>query len=316
MDHADAPPPHDEPLWDELDPVAVEPGSIGVVWGNCQAESIRRMIAPAGAADGVRMLRLPPVFEMTAAGVARLHALLPRAGVLVTQPVKDAYRIPGCGSRQLAALLPPAARVVTVPSTHYEGLFPWQVYGHDERGERVDAPVVDYHDLRLLDAADRGMDLAGALEHVASTDARPVGVRAVARDSIAELRRRAEPLDVDTSDAVLAAGVGAAWTVNHPSNTVLGALGASVLEILGWSGGPALPDHEMLGRIRTPVAEDVVTALGLPTGGAREHWQVDGADVGLQEIAGPAMALYRERPDVVSATLARYRERWESLTAR
>lgn len=299
--------------WTDLDPAVVPRGSLGFVWGNCQAESIRRMIAPVALEHGVRFVRLPPVFEMSAADVARLHALLPNAGALVTQPVKDEYRIPGCGSRQLIALMADSARVVTVPSTHYEGLHPWQVHAHDEAGGSVDAPLVDYHDLRLLIAADRGYDVARAVELVAASDPDPAAVRELAAASLAELRRRTAGLDVATTDAVIAAGASAMWTVNHPSNAVLGALGRDVLSKLGWPGEPDVPDYEMLGRIRTPVARAVLEALQLPTAAAARSWQIDDAPVAWEIVAEPALQLYRQRPDLVGRTLDRYRDRVAAL---
>ena len=57
--------PEDPTHWTRLDPAAVPRGSLGFVWGNCQAESIRRMIAPVALQHGVQFLRLPPVFEMS-----------------------------------------------------------------------------------------------------------------------------------------------------------------------------------------------------------------------------------------------------------
>ncbi|WP_353649204.1 WcbI family polysaccharide biosynthesis putative acetyltransferase [Nakamurella sp. A5-74] len=299
--------------WTELDPAVVPRGSLGFVWGNCQAESIRRMIAPVALEHGVRFVRLPPVFEMSAADVARLHALLPIAGVLVTQPVKDEYRIPGCGSRQLIEKLADSGQVVTVPSTHYEGLHPWQVHAHDEAGGSVDAPLVDYHDLRLLTAADRGWDVARAVELVAASDPDPAAVQELSAASITELRRRTAGLDVDTVDAVIAAGASAMWTVNHPSNAVLGALGRGVLSVLGWSGEPAVPEYEMLGRIRTPVAPAVREALHLPTAAAAQSWQIDDEPVAWEIVAEPVLELYRQRPDLVGRTLGRYRDRLAAL---
>lgn len=298
--------------WTELDPATVEPGSVGFVWGNCQAESIRRMVAPAGAGQGVEFVRLPPVFEMDEAEVGRLHALMGVAGVLVTQPVKDEYRVPGCGSEQLVALLPTEARVVRVPTTYYEGLFPWQVHAHDEAGARVDAPLTDYHDLRLLVAASRGLDVPAAVELVETTVPGEEAVRELASTSQAELRRRNAALDVDTTDAVVAGGAEAMWTVNHPANSTLRAVGVGVLATLGWSGEPALPEHQMLGGSLTPLDGAVLTALELD-GTPRPGWTLAGRDVPWREIAEAQLDLYAEQPDIAVRAVHRYRERLTAL---
>ena len=299
--------------WHELDPATVEPGSVGFVWGNCQAESIRRMVAPAGAAHGVEFVRLPPVFEMDEAEVGRLHALMAVAGVLVTQPVKDEYRVPGCGSEQLVALLPAAARVVRVPTTYYEGLFPWQVHAHDAAGARVDAPVTDYHDLRLLHAAVQGWDLDRAVAAIEATRPDPHAVRDLAARSQAELRRRNAALDVDTTDAVVAGGAEAMWTVNHPANATLREVGAGVLATLGWTGEPAVPDHQMLGGSRAPLDVSVLAALGLDPAAARPRWQLAGRDTAWEEVAAPQLELYAARPDVARRAVERYAPRLAAL---
>lgn len=307
-----APPEHLR-RWAALDPATVEPGTLGLVWGNCQAESIRRMTAPAGAAHGVEFVRLPPVYEMDAAEVARLHALLPSVAVLVTQPVRDEYRVPGCGSEQLVALLGPRARLVRVPTTYYEGLFPWQVHAHDADGARVDAPLTDYHDLRLLHAAVRGEDVGPAVRRIRSHVPPAAAVRALAAASQAELRRRNAELDVDSTDAVVAGGAVAMWTVNHPANAVLAAVGAGVLAALGWSGEPAVPGHEMLGSARAPLDAGVLDALGGPASAARPDWSVDGRELPWEQVAAAQLDLYARRPEVAAGAVRRYRARLDDL---
>lgn len=299
--------------WRELDPAAVEPGTVGFVWGNCQAESIRRMVAPAGAEHGVEFVRLPPVFEMDEAEVGRLHELVGRAGVLVTQPVKDEYRVPGCGSEQLVALLPADARVVRVPTTYYEGLFPWQVHAHDADGARVDAPLTDYHDLRLLHAAVQGWDVDRAVARIGDLVPDAGAVRDLAARSQAELRRRNAALDVDTTDAVVAGGAEAMWTVNHPANATLREVGAGVLATLGWAGEPAVPEHQMLGGSRAPLEAAVLAALDLDPAAARPRWSLAGRDTPWAEVAAAQLALYADQPDVARRAVERYADRTAAL---
>ncbi|GHE12791.1 WcbI family polysaccharide biosynthesis putative acetyltransferase [Klenkia taihuensis] len=299
--------------WHELDAATVEPGSVGFVWGNCQAESIRRMVAPAGAEHGVEFVRLPPVFEMDEAEVGRLHELVGVAGVLVTQPVKDEYRVPGCGSEQLVALLPADARVVRVPTTYYEGLFPWQVHAHDAAGARVDAPLTDYHDLRLLQAATRGWDTDRAMAAIETARLDPEAVRELAAASQRELRRRNAALDVDTTDSVVAGGAEAMWTVNHPANATLREVGAGVLRTLGWAGEPAVPDHQMLGSSRAPLDTAVLAALDLDPAAARPRWELAGRDVPWAEVAEAQLGFYAQHPDVARRAVDRYADRLAAL---
>lgn len=300
-------------MWSELDPSTVEPMSVGIVWGNCQAESMRRLVAPAGALRRVEFLALPPVFEMDDVEVARLHQLMPRVAILVTQPVKDEYRVAGCGSEQLVGLMDPAAQVVRVPTTYYEGLFPWQVHAHDDTGLRVDAPLTDYHDLRLIDAAARGLSVEQAVERLRSFHPDPAGIRSVAAASEAELRRRNADLDVDTTDAVIAGGSKAMWTVNHPANSVMRSVACGVFAALGWPNDPPDPDYQMLGQTKAPLDTDVLSALNLPMGDARTEWWLRDREVAWEEVAAAHWELYSNRPEIATTTRDRYADRAATL---
>ena len=102
-----------------------------VVWGNCQAAPIAALLTEPLQAHGWGVRPVAPVFEIDAQGLADVHELMARAAVLVTQPVRDEYSIPGCGSAQLSALMKAAdARVVTIPVTYDSSAFPYQVNAH------------------------------------------------------------------------------------------------------------------------------------------------------------------------------------------
>ena len=69
-----------------------------VVWGNCQAAPIAALLSGPLAEHGLSVMTVPPVFEIDAAGLERVRAQLATAALLITQPIRDEYRIPGCGS--------------------------------------------------------------------------------------------------------------------------------------------------------------------------------------------------------------------------
>ncbi|WP_241490615.1 WcbI family polysaccharide biosynthesis putative acetyltransferase, partial [Microbacterium testaceum] len=73
------------------------PARFGVVVGNCQAESLRLVIA----SEALPAIRIPAVHELTATDAARLHDVLARASFLVAQPVRDDYRGLPLGTAQL-----------------------------------------------------------------------------------------------------------------------------------------------------------------------------------------------------------------------
>lgn len=280
-----------------------------VVWGNCQAEPIARLLSEPLRRHGLEVVVVPPVFLVDEPGLAHVQELVSRAAVLITQPVRDEYRIAGCGANQLAALLPPDGRCLTFPVIYHVGAFPFQVNAHGGDGERVDAPLTDYHDLRALVAAARGMgvDEAIAWWPVPCGDA----VRRSSEESLARLRAREADLDVPSSDLV--DDPGAMFTLSHPSNGVLAAVARRVLSALEVVDEIEVPAREFLGARRAPLEPAVVEALGWPIEAVRPDWVIDRRVVPRPEVVGAHLELYRRRPDIPTDARTRFAERLSAL---
>lgn len=281
-----------------------------LVWGNCQADPLADLLVAPLEAAGIEMLRVPPVFLATPAELAAVHDAVSRCRLLISQPVSEEYPLAGSGTAHLASLLPPGGRLVTIPVVYHVGAFPYQVHGYDGEDGRVDAPLTDYHDLRVVRAASKGLTVAETLEHWPVPPAG--GVRAVHRASLAEIERREAGLDVTCS--TLLDRPGAVWTMDHPSNAVLAEIARAVLRIL------QLPDdamrvreREYLAQRRTPVEPAVAEALGWPTGSTATEWVIDGERVPNAELFDVQLGFYRQRPDVVSRTLFRAADRMDEL---
>ncbi|WP_424709546.1 WcbI family polysaccharide biosynthesis putative acetyltransferase [Microbacterium sp. SLBN-111] len=270
---------------------APAPDGYGVVVGNCQAESIR-LVVSNDAHPGVRV---PAVHEMDAADAERLHRLLAGASFLIVQPIRDDYRGLRLGTAQLRAALPAHARTVVVPSLRFGGLHPFQaairVPGVDE-----DPPLVAYHDVRLLAEA-AGLPVAASLP--ADT------VRAVAEDSVAELRRR-EDLGVDAVASDLYAPVVAdlARTVNHPGNAVFLPLGERIVAALGAPGTAVDPGRPILAGVRAPLEPWVVDAWNLDAE-PRRDWIVADETLDAHTVTEAHRRWYAAHPDFVSAAVER-----------
>lgn len=280
-----------------------------VVWGNCQAAPIAALLTEPLQAHGWGVRPIAPVFEIDATGLADVHELMARAAVLVTQPVRDEYSIPGCGSAQLSALMTAAdARVVTIPVTYDSSAFPYEVNAHRGDGARIDAPLTDYHDLRTIVAAERGLDVDAALEWwPAPTHAM---VRTNAEASQAELRRRETELDVKASDLL---NRPAMFTLSHPNNAVLAEIARRVLLALGIDGDVEVPEREFLGARRAPVERAVVEALDWPDSAQQDDWIVDKRVVPLREVLEVHLPWYAERPDIAIDARKRFRDRLSLL---
>ncbi|NYF16919.1 hypothetical protein HDC37_001744 [Microbacterium sp. AK009] len=264
------------------------PDRFGVVVGNCQAESLRIVLD----APDRRFLRVPPVHEMTADEATRLHEIVAGAAYVVTQPIRADYRGLPLGTGQLAQAT--SGVVLTVPSVRFAGLQPFQaairVPGVDE-----DPPIVAYHDMRTLAEA------GGITTHAALA---PDGVRAVARDSLDELRAREQRIDVPVSDMYDTLTAEHARTVNHPGNAIWLPLGERVLEALGLPGPVHDPGRPLLASVRSPLTPDVVTAWSLPDE-PRSEWLVEGRPVDDAEVREAHRRWYAARPAFVDAALTR-----------
>ncbi|KTS02991.1 WcbI family polysaccharide biosynthesis putative acetyltransferase [Microbacterium testaceum] len=267
------------------------PARFGVVVGNCQAESLRLVIA----SEALPAIRIPAVHELTATDAARLHDVLARASFLVAQPVRDDYRGLPLGTAQLRASLPSDSRVVLVPSIRYAGLHPFQAVLRVP-GFESDPPLVAYHDVRLLAEA-AGLPVARELP--------AESVREVAADSIAELRRReALGLDVAASDLFTPVVADLARTVNHPGNAVFLPLGERVVAALGEPGRAVDPGRPILAGVRAPLEEWVVDAWNLDTE-PQPDWTVEGEILPTATVSEAHRAWYAERPEFVAAAVTR-----------
>ncbi|MBE7188918.1 WcbI family polysaccharide biosynthesis putative acetyltransferase [Jatrophihabitans endophyticus] len=280
-----------------------------VVWGNCQAAPLADLLRAPLAAHGLEVVDVPPVFLATEHELAGVHDLVRQAAVLVSQPIREEYRFPGSGTAALASRLPRGGRLVTVPTTVHAGPFPFLVHGHDAQGARVEAPLTDYHDLRVVLAASRGAGPAGTSAWWPSPSASEVRTRDA--DSLARLRRRENGLDVRVSDLVDAPG--ALWSFNHPTNAVLAELARRVLATIGVDAPVTPPDREYLAERQAPVEPAVAAALGWPAGEIRPDWVVRGQVLDRDEVVRAHLAFYAERPDVVAEALTRYADRCAAL---
>ena len=265
-----------------------------VVHGNCQAESLRQLLQDAPGSPW-SSVRIPPVHELAADEVPLLQRLLARADVVLTQPIADDYHdLPlGAGQVQQTAT---RARTVVWPVIRYSGLHPWQIVHH--HAEEGDPPLVPYHDARTVLRAAGGARLRAAAQ---------VAV-AVSESSVAELRRReAAAGAVPVSDLVLEAGAGAMRTINHPANPVLVGLARRVEEVLGLPATAVDPGRRLLDAVHAPVEAEVLDALGLDPGAARESWLIAGAPVPDAEVAETQLAWLQSRPHVVDDIVGRHR---------
>jgi hypothetical protein len=275
--------------------------AVAVVWGNCQAEALRVVLATSPTFP-LPTVRVPPVHELVASDLAPLRSLLTRTAVLVTQPVRPNYRGLAVGTDELVARLAPSAAVVRWPVVRYVGLHPFAAIVRGPEGAAADPPVVPYHDLRTLARA------AGRTPRRVLAAA----LREVAQGSVGELARREQATDVAISDVFASFGAAAVHTVNHPGNGVLVTLARRIQRRLGLAADADDPGRELLGRLRAPLEAPVIEAMALDAP-ARPDWHVDGGRVDASEVEAAHLDWYGAHPDIVDGGLRRHAARADLL---
>ena len=281
-----------------------------VVHGNCQAESVRIVVA----APDVTTVRIPPAHELTAADIPHLHRLLSRAAALVSQPVRDDYRGLAIGTRQLAARMPARATTVLIPVVRFAGLYPFHLIVRPPSDLAATPPLVAYHDARLLRTAyDRRSDPRAAVRRTGlSTDQ----VLELGRRSLAELTQREQRHStVTVSDVFNMVSFAQMRTINHPGNPVWSILGARVRQKLALQKSSIELDRPLLNSVHAPRLSVVADAYGLsdpPT----DSWVVEGQPVSTAEVEEAHLQWYQDHPDAVDAGLDRHAETFAVLGLR
>ncbi|WP_254900664.1 WcbI family polysaccharide biosynthesis putative acetyltransferase [Rhodococcus sp. 1168] len=277
-----------------------------LVWGNCQAEALRIVLASSPNSP-FRTVRVPPVHELTATDTPHVERLLQQTRILIAQPVRAGYRELPIGTADLTEMAPSITTRLIWPVIRYSGLYPWQIIVRHPSDPSAVPPGVPYHDLRTVLAARDGRVRFEEWDLEVSSAA----IVDAAQASVAELdRRERRDCDVAISDVLRPLGSAAAHTVNHPGNAVLIELGRRILDALGPTGpagpaGPSLLDRELLGVVRAPLERRVIDALGLDAV-VRRPWIVDGVVVEEKTIHHQQMSWYAAHPEFVDAALSRY----------
>ncbi len=276
-----------------------------LVHGNCQAESLRVLLAGSETL-GARTVRLPPVFEMSATDIPFLHRLAEGSQILLSQPVSDNYHGLPLGTDQVLAMMPAGSRVVRWPVVRFSGFHPYQAIVRDPQDPSRNPPVVPYHDLRTMASARTGTDRSS---ETVSLEA----ARAVADASRAELRRRErEQCDVAISDVFDAGVAGDMATINHPGNRVLIELARRMQLALDRPADAADPGRTLLGDVVAPVERGALRAMKV-SGAGRRSWQVSGRRVRSTTVHRTQWRFYDDNPGVLEAGYRRHGTTLEML---
>jgi hypothetical protein len=263
-----------------------------VVLGNCQAESLRIVLA----GDDLPTERVPPVHELTNADLPHLDAVLRDASVVISQPIRDDYRDLPVGTRQVSARIGTATKMVVIPAIRHRALHPAHVVVRRPDGPVEDPPIVVYHDLRTIAEA-LGYRPADLSSGVIST---------IAKDSTLELERREQAHDtVRISDLFARPQFSMMRTMNHPGNPVWTELALRVRRRLGLAETATDPGRELLSSVIAPREQAVIETWNLPDP-PDLSWHVDGVTVSVEQIAEAHRHWYEAHPEMLELAATRH----------
>jgi hypothetical protein len=291
---------------------------IALVYGNCQAEALRRILATHPAfAERYQLLRVPAVHEITPRELALIESRLPDVEVLISQEIKPGYRGLGLGTEQLIDRLPGSATVLRYPVAYFEGTFPFHVYVN--RGNNplaASAPITDYHDLRTLYAASQGWDPATTLRRLDELHLDPNWVRDNAERSLKELSSREAAFTAQLSGLIRQHPTTSFRTINHPVNGLVTEVARQLLTHLGYQDADlVLASRQVyLDHMTAPMEPQVVRALGgEPSADNHGEWVTSAGTFSRAEVVTAHLAAYAADPGLLGDGLRKHAERLHTL---
>jgi hypothetical protein len=282
-----------------------------IIVGNCQARPLEIMLGTNEAfCDRFEFVSFPAVHEMPAAMVPGLHRELASASVAVLQRIHEGYRDGvGLGTETLASIADKAT-VVRWPSLYWAGYFPELFYMRDGSGQLVVDGPFDLHDRTILGAYREGLDIKGTC-HLLADPNRPSEAEGFAANATAELGLRGAGCDVQVTAFIESSFREELlfFTMNHPSNLVLGHVAQQIAELIGLDGRidvGRLPD-ELLGSTFYPLHANHVQALGLSFGArfqaGRAPFKIRGVTYEPEAAVKAFFEYYAAHPDLVELNL-------------
>jgi hypothetical protein len=240
-----------------------------IVFGNCQADAIAKLLARSAAfRRRFRLLRFPAVHEIKAADVPKLHAALATVDVAFLQPVEESYREGiGLGTETLMGHAS-NAEVVLFPSVYWTGYMPTVNYLRSSAGLVLDGPF-DYHDEVILEAWADGARAPEILALLADPD-RPSRAPEEAEAAFGRLEERAVNLGVDIVPYLRARyrEEPLFHMLNHPTDALLAHVASALAQTQGVTTRVVTRRRAapLLGHTSYPLHPADVRALGLRFG--------------------------------------------------
>jgi polysaccharide biosynthesis acetyltransferase WcbI-like protein len=285
-----------------------------IVFGNCQADAIAKLLAGSVAfRRRFRLLRFPAVHEIADADVPKLHAALATVDVAFLQPVEEGYRDGiGVGTTTLMAHAR-NAHVVLFPSIYWTGYMPTVTYLRPPSGLVLDGPF-DYHDEIIMQAWADGAQVPEILALLADPD-RPSRAPEEAEAAFGRLEERNVGFGVDIVPYLRERYRAELlfYMLNHPSDTLLAYVASELAQTQGVTPRIYLRRRSasLLGHTSYPLHPTDVRALGLRFGDGLQAptapYRIRGRTYAPAEAIGRFLEYYDNHRELALGHLGRER---------
>lgn len=233
------------------------------ILGNCQAQHMEMMLATARR--DIQVLRLDPVFMMTAEHKDGVYAKLAEADFVFAQRISDEFKLDWLSSAEIKKSL--GDKVTVWPNIYFDGYFPGVQYIYLGGWGKLLGPLTDYHFEQISAAHLRGASVTEAREAFSEDPLFEKAPDPFGR-SLAQLRARETDVDVTISDFMEQnlAAQRLFYTPNHPLNELLGEMLRRLTERAGleFDVAKAVAAPYRLDECYIPASPAIVRKFGLP----------------------------------------------------
>ncbi|WOT06314.1 WcbI family polysaccharide biosynthesis putative acetyltransferase [Shewanella youngdeokensis] len=232
------------------------------VFGNCQAGPLADILMkqPFFAAE-YEYIPMPKAAYMLKQGdYDAVCSILNKVDLFIHQEVSDAFG-PLFNTKHLKTLLGPTGNSISFPSIYFSGYHPEICYLR-QLGEPA-KEFSDYHDFNLVNNFLNDPSSAHAKTLAAINDPDYYSSQFVlenAKNSLAELQRREQSLDITLSDFIEDNWLNEIlfFSMNHPNRKVLNELAARIIAKLGLVTAPIAGSFHHLSESTLPVYASVL----------------------------------------------------------
>ncbi|AMJ61177.1 WcbI family polysaccharide biosynthesis putative acetyltransferase [Bosea sp. PAMC 26642] len=236
------------------------------ILGNCQAQHMEMMLATARR--DIEVVRLDPVFMMTAEHKDGVYAKLAEADFVFAQRISDEFKMDWLSSAEIKKSF--GDKVTIWPNIYFDGYFPGVQYIYLGGWGKLLGPLGDYHFEQISAAHQRGATIAEAQEAFSEEPLFQKAPDPFGR-SLGQLRARETDVDVPISDFIgdHLAAQRLFYTPNHPLNDLLGEMLRRLTERVGleFEVDKAVAAPYRLDECYIPASPAIVRKFGLPFDG-------------------------------------------------